>query len=88
MLAEVIGGVALILGVWTRVAALVLTPILLGAIATVHGANGWLFTNAGGGWEYPAFWAAGLIALAGIGDGAWALLPTPAIGSPAQRLAV
>ncbi len=85
MTAEVIGGVALILGVWTRVVALALTPILLGAIVTVHGANGWLFTNTGGGWEYPAFWVAGLFALAGIGDGAWAIMPTPAFGTPARR---
>ena len=56
MTAEVVGGVALVLGVWTRIVALMLTPILLGAIVTVHGASGWLFTNPGGGWEYPAFW--------------------------------
>ena len=84
MAAEVIGGAALILGVCTRIVALALTPILLGAIVTVHGANGWLFTNTGGGWEYPAFWVAGLFALAGIGDGAWAMLPTPVIGRPAR----
>ena len=83
MLAEVAGGVALILGVWTRAVALLLTPVLLGAIATVHGANGWLFTNPNGGWEYPAFWVAGLVALAGIGDGAHAVLPTPVLGRAA-----
>ncbi len=85
MTAEVIGGVALILGVWTRAVALLLTPILLGAIATVHAGNGWLFTNPNGGWEYPAFWAIGLIALAGIGDGAYATLPTPALGRLARH---
>lgn len=76
--AEVLGAAALIAGVWPRLAALALAPILLGAIATVHGANGWLFTNTGGGWEYPAFWVVGLVALALVGDGAWALAPTPA----------
>ena len=35
---EVLGGVALILGLWTGIAAIVLVPILLGAIFTVHGA--------------------------------------------------
>lgn len=83
--AEVVGGVALILGVWTRAVALLLALVLLGAVATVHGANGWLFTNAGGGWEFPAFWAVGLLALAGIGDGAWAALPTPVLSLPTRR---
>ncbi|HEY0205110.1 MAG TPA: DoxX family protein [Acetobacteraceae bacterium] len=82
--AELLGAAALIAGVWPRLAALALAPILLGAIATVHGGNGWLFTNAGGGWEYPAFWAVGLVALALVGDGAWALVPTPAFRPAAQ----
>lgn len=87
MLGEVGGGLALVLGIWPRLVALVLTPILLGAIATVHGANGWLFTNAGGGWEYLAFWTLALLALAGIGDGAWALRPTPAFSAARARIA-
>lgn len=77
MAAEVVGAAALIVGVWPRVVALGLTPIVFGAIATVHGANGWLFTNPNGGWEYPAFWIVGLVALALVGDGVWAALPTP-----------
>ena len=86
--AELAGAAALIAGVWARVVAVALVSILLGAIATVHGANGWLFTSPGGGWEYPAFWAVGLIALALVGDGAWALLPTPALGRVARVRAV
>jgi putative oxidoreductase len=70
---EVLGGVALILGLWTRIAAIVLVPILLGAIFTVHGAAGFFFTNAHGGWEYPAFWCIALIVQALLGDGAFAL---------------
>src|SRR5512135_291779 len=54
--AEVAGAVALILGLWTRLAAVLLIPILLGAIFTVHGSAGFFFDNANGGWEYPAFW--------------------------------
>lgn len=77
IIAEIAGGVALLLGVWARFVALLLVPDLLGAIVTVHAANGWLFTNTGGGWEYPAFWVVGLVTLAGIGDGAWAVMPTP-----------
>ena len=47
---EVLGGVALILGLWTRIVAVALTPILLGAIVTVHGAAGFFFNNPHGGW--------------------------------------
>ena len=86
--AEALGGLALLFGVWPRVVALLLTPILLGAIATVHGANGWSFVNPGGGWEYPAFWAVGLVALAGLGDGVWAVLPTPTVWFSARLKAV
>jgi putative oxidoreductase len=75
MSAELVGGIALILGVWTRLAALLLTPILLGAIFTVHGAAGFFFNNANGGWEYPAFWIVALIVQALLGDGIYALRP-------------
>ncbi len=71
--AEVLGGVALILGFQTRLAALALTPVLLGAIATVHGPAGFFFDNAHGGWEYPAFWTVALVVQALLGDGAYAL---------------
>ncbi len=83
MLGEAGGGVALLLGVYTRVVALALTPLLIGTIVTVHGANGWLFDNAGGGWEFPAFWAATLVVLALLGNGAFAL-KVPSLG----RLAI
>ncbi|MGO8909997.1 MAG: DoxX family protein [Bradyrhizobium sp.] len=71
--AEVLGGIALILGIWTRVVAIAATPILLGAIFTVHGSAGFFFTNPNGGWEYPAFWTVALIVQALLGDGAYAL---------------
>jgi len=84
---ELVGGVALILGVWPRLVALIMSVLLLGTIFAVHGANGFLFTNANGGWEYPAFWALAMIVLALIGDGAFALAPTPVPNSPALRAA-
>ncbi len=66
--AEALGGFALILGVKTRLVALGLIPILLGA-TWVHWGNGWLFTNSGGGWEYPLVLAlmAGVLAFHGGG---------------------
>lgn len=76
MAIEFVGGIALILGIYARVVAIILIPVLLGAIATVHGAAGFFFTNPNGGWEFPAFWIVGLIVLALTGDGKYALKPT------------
>ncbi|WP_297921248.1 DoxX family protein [Metallibacterium sp.] len=72
---EFFGGVALILGVYAPWVALPLALEMLGTIVMVHGANGWLFTNKGGGWEYPAFWAVSLVVLFLLGDGVLALKP-------------
>ena len=60
---EALAGVALLLGIATRVAALASIPVLLGA-TWAHAQNGWLFSNAGGGWEYPLFLAAVAVAVA------------------------
>ena len=73
ILAEVTGAALLILGVRTRIVSLALLPILLGAVIFVHGANGWLFSNENGGWEFPMFWAVMLLVQALLGDGALAL---------------
>ncbi|MBI1272471.1 MAG: DoxX family membrane protein [Alphaproteobacteria bacterium] len=66
---EIAGGIALVLGIYTRAAAVLLIPIMLGA-ATQHVPNGWLFSNPGGGWEFPAFWAIALVVQAMLGGGA------------------
>ena len=75
IVAEVAGGILLILGIETRWVALALVPLMLGTIVLVHGKAGWLFTNKDGGWEFPASWVVGLLALALLGDGAAALGP-------------
>ena len=75
MTAEVLGGLALIAGIWTRAVAVALTPIIIGAIITVHAAAGFFFTDANGGWEYPAFWIVALVVQALLGHGAFALGP-------------
>lgn len=72
ILTELLGGLALILGVAVRSVALALVPVLLGA-AWVHSGNGWLFSNEGGGWEFPLFWAVAVATVALIGPGAYAL---------------
>lgn len=74
---EVIGGLMLITGVYTRVAAIALVPVLIGA-TWAHAGNGWLFSNANGGWEFPAFYAVTLAVQALLGNGAYALQPSSA----------
>jgi putative oxidoreductase len=75
MAIELALGVALVLGVWSRWIGLIGVPLLLGTIVSVHGANGFGFANAGGGWEYPAVWAVLLVVHALLGEGAFALKP-------------
>ncbi len=76
MLAEIGGGLALILGIKARLVSLALVPVLLGAAIFGHGAAGFNWSNAGGGWEYPVMWAIVQVALAALGDGPYALVPT------------
>ncbi len=68
LLAEVGGGLLMLLGVATDLAGLLIAIDMLGAIFTVHWANGFDFTK--GGWEHPftVLVIAIAIALAGPGD--------------------
>ncbi len=75
VIAELGGGVLLILGVYARWLALALIPILLGA-TWVHAGNGWVFNAPNGGWEYPLYLAATSFALYLLGDGRYALRPS------------
>ena len=75
-------GVALIFGVATRLSALLSVPILAGA-TWVHIANGWLLSNQGGGWEFPALLVilAAIVAIQGAGRFALAqFIPTNSKG--------
>ena len=81
--AETAGGIALILGFFTRWVALALIPVLLGAIAFVHGPAGFFFNNPKGGWEYLAFWIVALVAQALLVDGALAVRAGSAKTAPA-----
>lgn len=72
--AELGGGVLLVAGIHARWVALVLVPILIGA-ASVHWPNGWEFSAAGGGWEYPVFLTIAAFVVVLLGDGAYALRP-------------
>ena len=72
ILGELGGGLLLIAGVAVRLVSVPLTSILLGSV-WAHAGFGWTFSNEGGGWEFPLFWAVvqGVIAL--LGAGAYAL---------------
>ena len=78
--AELGGATFLILGIYPRYVALLLVPLMLGTIITVHGKKGWLFSNKDGGWEFPAFWAAALLVVFLLGDGAGTLVHSPGLG--------
>lgn len=72
--AELLAGTALVLGVFARWVALAMIPELIGTIVLVHGSKGWLFSNEGGGWEYPLFLIMTSLALGLLGDGAYAMV--------------
>ena len=70
--AELIGGVMLVLGVYTRAVALALVPVLLGA-TWAHLGNGWTFSAPKGGWEYPAFLTLAALVVGLLGDGRYSV---------------
>ncbi|MEH6755943.1 MAG: DoxX family protein [Parasphingorhabdus sp.] len=72
MAGEIGLGLALIVGFMTRWAALGALVIMIGAIIP-HLPSGFSFSNPGGGWEYPVFWAVTLLAQSMFGDGAYAI---------------
>lgn len=63
LLVEIVTGAMLIFKIKPHLAATAAVPVLLGA-TWAHSSNGWLFSNAGGGWEYPLFWTMTLLSIA------------------------
>lgn len=76
--AEVAGGSALILGAYARLVALLSLPVLLGA-TWVHIGNGWVFSNQGGGWEFPAVLVLMALAVVAQGAGRFAVRKIPGV---------
>lgn len=70
--AELIGGVLLLVGFQTRLVALALVPVLLGA-TWAHAGNGWVFSGPNGGWEYPLFLTIAAVVQSLLGAGSFAL---------------
>src|SRR5271168_5272763 len=78
MAVEIITGLALIIGIWPRWAALIALPVLIGSVVFFHAHNGFAYNAPrGGGWEYPGFWAICLLVQVLLGDGAYALRRSP-----------
>lgn len=69
-LVEFLGGIALILGLFTRWAAVLLAIEMLGAIVFVHGRNGFFLPS---GFEYALTLLVTNVGLALAGAGAWAV---------------
>ena len=76
MVAEIAGGLALLLGFYSRAVVAALLPVLIGSIFFVHGSSGWVFSNDGGGWEYPLFLAVASVVQYFLGDGIYSIRST------------
>jgi putative oxidoreductase len=81
--AEIVGALLLIPGVWTRYAALYAVPAILGAAQFWWVRKGFYFTQ--GGAELPLLWLALLGLQAVLGDGRYALAPSPRLSSVLRR---
>jgi putative oxidoreductase len=75
--AEVVGGLLMVLGAFTDIAGLMFAIDMLGAITFVHAKNG--FSVAKGGMEWPLLLVAAALAIALAGPGRYA------VGSRAAR---
>ena len=69
---KILGGIALILSAFTRPAAWLSLPILIGATWMRLG-NHWVFSAEGGGWEFPILLVALAIAVGLGGAGKYAI---------------
>src|SRR5437660_4789427 len=69
---ELIGGCAILLGWYTRQWSAILL-VFLAVVVWIKWPVGWLYSNTGGGWEYPLFWLSAQLALLLAGSGAFAL---------------
>jgi putative oxidoreductase len=71
LISEFAAAIALPLGLWTRWVSLFVLPALIGVSQYWFVRRGFWFTNSGA--ELPVLWTFGLVAMAFLGDGAYAL---------------
>ncbi len=67
-----LGGLCLILGLFTRIASIPLIIFMVVAVALVHWKHGFFITE--GGWEYNFIVVAALVALLFLGTGNYGLM--------------
>ena len=67
---EVVAGAAMLVGYRSALFAAATLPVQVGA-GLVHAPNGWLFSNANGGWEFSAVLVLLSVAVMLLGDGAY-----------------
>ncbi|GMN08862.1 DoxX family protein [Croceitalea sp. MTPC9] len=72
---EIIGGMMLLVGLYSRIASIALMPISLG-ILFYHFPNGWVFQSIGGGWEYPQLIIVALVVIYFLGTGKYGITKT------------
>ena len=68
---EFLGGLLLVIGLWTRPAAATVFVVMMVAVFKVHLGNGFFWTK--GGYEYPLLWGVVALALAFGGAGRMSL---------------
>lgn len=69
---EIVGGALMIAGLFARFVAIAFVPILIGALMT-HWPNGYMFSVANGGWEFPALMLVLVALQIRLGNGAFAV---------------
>ena len=70
---ETVGAVCLMLGLLTRVVAAMIAVEMAVITFVVHWPNGFIWSTAGGGWEFPFFWGLIVFAIALRGGGPYSL---------------
>jgi putative oxidoreductase len=81
--AEFAGAVLLLLGAYTRYVAVFALPVMIAVTLQMAAHRGFWFSN--GGAEFPLAWCVMLVALALLGDGAFALKVPPLPPLPWKR---
>ena len=68
---ELIGGILILLGAFTRYVSIIVALVMLGAAVFAHASAGIFVAN--GGWELVGAIGAGMLALFAVGAGAWSI---------------